>query len=334
MDPRQPGLRSGGMTVNFKTLKSFVTAVDAKSLSAAAHQLRVAQPALSQHIASLEEHFKHRLLNRSNAGVTPTRAGSELYRHAQIILSHLDQVERELTSRSDASFIAGAVSVGLATYSTASILSMPLLQAVRREYPDISLFINDNFGLVLSEMVMTGRMDMAIIYAAGPMKGVTLQPLLTEDLCLIAPPGMQLPAGSDETIALRSLADMDLLLPSRTHFLRRLIDEAFSRIGVVPRITAEIESAATLRQAIEAGVGATILPSASAHASSVATRPLIRRIVEPGLQATVSLCVPDHLPMSDQARAVLDILKRQIDDLFVDGRLVGIRAPEPDATPR
>lgn len=322
------------MTVNFKTLRSFVTAVDAKSLSAAAHQLRVAQPALSQHIASLEEHFKHRLLNRSNAGVTPTRAGSELYRHAQIILSHLEQVERELTSRSDASFIAGAVSVGLATYSTASILSMPLLQAVRREYPDVSLFINDNFGLVLSEMVMTGRMDMAVIYAAGPIKGVTLQPLFTEELCLIAPPDLRLPPGSDEAVALRSLADMDLLLPSRTHFLRRLIDEAFARIGVVPRITAEIESAATLRQAIEAGVGATILPSASAHATSVAAQLVIRRIVEPGLQATVSLCVPDHLPMSDQARAVLGILRKQIEDLFADGRLVGIRAPEPDATPR
>ena len=322
------------MTVNFKTLRSFVTAVDAKSLSAAAQQLRVAQPALSQHIASLEEHFKHRLLNRSNAGVTPTRTGTELYRHAQIILSHLEQMERELASRSESSFISGPVSVGLATYSTASILSMPLLQAVRREYPDISLFINDNFGLVLSEMVMTGRMDMAVIYAAGPMKGVTLQPLFTEALCLIAPPGLPLPPGSDTAVALRALADIDLLLPSRTHFLRRLIDEAFARIGVAPRITAEIESAATLRQAIEAGVGATILPSASARESSHAAPLVVRPIAEPALQATVSLCVADHLPMSDQARAVLEILRQQIGTLFADGRLVGIRAPEPQAAPR
>ena len=38
----------------------------------------------------------------------------------------------------------------------------------------------------------------------------------------------------------------------------------------------------------------------------------------------------DHLPMSDQARAVLEILRTQIDALFADGRLVGIRAAEPD----
>jgi LysR family nitrogen assimilation transcriptional regulator len=315
------------MTVNFKTLKSFVTAVDAKSLSAAAHQLSVAQPALSQHIASLEEHFKHKLLVRSNSGVTPTPAGSELYRQARIMLGHLEQAESELTERSDASFVAGAVSVGLATYSTASILSMPLLQSVRREYPEVNLFINDNFGLVLSEMVMTGRMDMAIIYAGSPMKGVTLQPLLTEALFLIAPAGLQLPPTDDQTIALRALAGIDLLLPSRMHFLRRLVDEAFARIGVVPRIRAEIESSETLRQAIEAGMGATILPAALADFSSAANVPAIRRIVDPGLQATVSLCVPNHLPMSDQAKAVLDILRAQIDELFATGRLPGISAP-------
>lgn len=321
------------MTVNFKTLKSFVTAVDARSLSAAAAQLGVAQPALSQHIASLEEHFKLKLLNRSNAGVAPTAAGNELYRHAQIMLSHLEQVERELMNRTDESFISGPVSIGLATYSTASALSMPLLQAVRSTYPGVNLFINDNFGLVLSEMVMTGRLDMAIIYAGSPMKGLTLQPLLTEDLFLIAPPGMALEQQDGQSIALRALAGVDLLLPSRMHFLRRMVDEAFARVGVMPNIRAEIESAETLRQAIQAGVGATILPSALADFPPAANPPVIRRIVEPGLQATVSLCVPDHLPMSDQARAVLEILRQQIGKLFEAGRLEGIRAPEAASAP-
>lgn len=322
------------MTVNFKTLKSFVTAVDAKSLSAAAQQLNVAQPALSQHIASLEGHFKRKLLVRSNAGVRPTSAGAELYRQAQIMLGHLDQLERDLANRVDVSAISGPVSVGLATYSTASILSMPLLKAVRNQYPEVSLFINDNFGLVLSEMVMTGRMDMAVIYAGSPMKGVTLQPLLTEDLFLVAPTGFPLPQTDDQTIDLRSLASIDLLLPSRTHFLRRLVDEAFARAGVVPNIRAEIESSETLRQAIEAGIGTTILPAALADFSSATHMPAIRRIVEPDLQATVSLCVPNHLPMSEQAKAVLDILRAQIADLVATGRLPGIRAPaEPQPSP-
>src|SRR5207245_5872009 len=129
------------MTVNVKALKGFVTAVDAKSLSAAAHQLRVAQPALSQHIASLEEHFKHKLLVRSNAGVTPTPAGAELYRQAQVMLGHLDQLERDLANRIDASAIPRPASLGLATYTTASVLSLPSPQAVRSKYPEATLLI-------------------------------------------------------------------------------------------------------------------------------------------------------------------------------------------------
>jgi LysR family nitrogen assimilation transcriptional regulator len=313
------------MSVNFKTLHSFVTAVDARSLSAAAQQLHLAQPALSQQIAGLERHFNQKLLTRSSSGVTPTNAGSELYRHAQLILSHLEQAEREVSGRTES--ITGNVSVGLATYSTTSTLSTPLLMAVRSKYPHVSLFINESFGLVLSEMVMTGRLDMAIIYASSPMKGVKLEPLLTEELFLIAPPGTVVPERADGTIPLASLESMDMLLPSRTHFLRRLIDDQCAQAGINLHITAEIESAATLREAIEAGLGATILPAALASTFQDSSRPIIRRLVEPGIQGTVSLCVPDHLPMTEHASAVLGILRSLVNDLFEVERYAGVRAP-------
>jgi LysR family nitrogen assimilation transcriptional regulator len=101
------------MSLNFKTLKSFVTAVESMSVSAAANALGVAQPALSQQIASLESHFKQKLLLRSSAGVTPTAAGRELYRHAVQILAQLEQAESDVARKGDT--IAGTVSVGLAT---------------------------------------------------------------------------------------------------------------------------------------------------------------------------------------------------------------------------
>lgn len=315
------------MSVNFKTLRSFVTAVETKSLSAAALQLHLAQPALSQQITSLELHFKQKLLTRSSTGVKPTSAGSDLYRHAQLILSHLEQAEREVSSRKDV--ISGNVSVGLATYSTTSTLSTPLLMAVRRQYPDINLFINDNFGLVLSEMVMTGRIDMAIIYAANSMKGVRLTPLLMEDLFLIAPPGSRLPDPGSKTIALAAVDGMSMLLPCRTHFLRRLIDSHCAQSGIVPHVTAEIESASILREAIEAGLGATILPAALASTFCGPDRPVVRRIVEPSIQTTVSLCVSDHLPMTEHALAVLNILQSLISELVDAQPYSGIHVPEP-----
>lgn len=313
------------MTVNFKTLRSFVTAVDIGSLSAAAQALKMAQPALSQQIASLESHFQQKLLLRSNTGVVPTAAGWALYRHAQLLLDQLEQAERELARQGGG--IAGTVSVGLATYSTTSILSTPLLKAVRERYPDIQLFINDNFGLVLSEMVMTGRMDMAIIYAPRQLAGVTLEPMLVEELFFIAPPGTTLPIGCDEEIPLAALVGIELLLPGRTHFLRQLIDSAFAQARLQLRVTAEIESAAALREAIEAGLGATILPWALASTFVGPALPVIRRVVEPRIETTVSLCVSDHLPLSEPARVVREILGTLVRELCDVQQGMGIRAP-------
>lgn len=318
------------MSVNFKTLRSFVTAVDTRSVSAAAQALKMAQPALSQQIVSLESHFGQKLLLRSNIGVVPTAAGRELYRHAQLILEQLDRAERDVARHGDA--VSGTVSVGLATYSTTSILSTPLLKAVREKHPGISLFINDNFGLVLSEMVMTGRMDMALIYAPSQLSGVRLEPMLVEELFFIAPPGTELPAGCEEAIPLAALAGMELLLPGRTHYLRRLIDSAFARIQVRPHVTAEIESAATLREAIEAGLGATILPWAVATTFTGPALPVIRRVVEPSIETTVSLCFSEQQPMTEPARAVRGILEALVLDLLGSGRCGGVRTPAA-ATP-
>jgi LysR family transcriptional regulator, nitrogen assimilation regulatory protein len=321
----RPPVDNHRMALNFKTLRSFVTAVDTSSVSAAAQRLKMGQPALSQQIAALEGHFGQQLLLRSNTGVVPTAAGRELYRHAQLILDQLERAEREVARH--ASAVSGTVSVGLATYSTTSILSTPLLKAVRESHPGISLFINDNFGLVLSEMVMAGRMDMAIIYAPSQLAGVRLEPMLVEELFFIAPPGTVLPAGCEEAIPLAALTGMELLLLGRTHYLRRLIDSAFAQAQLQPRVTAEIESAATLREAIEAGLGATILPWAVASTFAGPALPVIRRVVAPSIETTVSLCVPAQQPMSEPARVVRDILGALVRELLDAGRCVGIRAP-------
>lgn len=312
------------MTVNFKTLTSFVRAVDCKSLSAAAQQLHIAQPALSQQISLLEAHFQRKLLIRSNVGVTPTDAGRELYRHAVTMLKQLEAAEFEVP-RTD-NVVKGTVSVGLATYSSVSVLAAPLLRRVRAEYPHINLFINDNFGLVLSELVMSGSMDMAVIYGTPSVRAVKVQPLLLEELFLIAPPGAEFAAEPGEGVPLRSLAGTELLLPGRMHLLRQLIDKSFEQVGAVPKVTAEIESLDTLRAAIGEGLGSTILPWAVANTFTGARPPVIRRVVEPTLQATVSMCVPENKQMSDSALAVADMLSQLVRELASSGQAYGIEA--------
>lgn len=311
------------MAINFKTLNSFVKAVDCKSLSAAAQQLHIAQPALSQQISLLESHFKQKLLIRSNVGVTATDAGRELYRHAKLMLKQLDAAEFEVPRT--ANNVQGTVSVGLATYSSVSVLATPLLRRVQQEFPHVNVFINDNFGLVLSELVLSGSIDMAVIYGPPYVRGVKIQPLLVEELFLIEPPHARLKGVNSEPATLASLAQVEFLLPGKTHLLRQMIEKAFLDVGLKPKITAEIESIATLRDAIEAGLGSTILPWAVANTFTGFSAPIIRRVIDPTLQATVYLCTPENKTLSDSALAVADILSQLVRELSSSGQAYGIQ---------
>lgn len=275
--------------------------------------LEIAQPALSQHIASLEAYFKQKLMIRSSNGIVPTEAGYTLYRHAQAILRQLDQARREVSQSSGS--LKGHVSVGLSTYSGATTFAIPLLSAISDRHPDMVLSINDSFGHVLSELVSLGRMDMALIYSFGPIKGVKLTPLFREEFMLVSRRDCKLGEHPYDLVPLSAMENVKLLLPGGYHFLRRLIEMSFAHARIVPRVAAELESIETLRAALEAGLGATIVPSSAARLLASSESLAVRRLTRPVVQATMSLCVSDHLPLSEAAEVVHDILLKLSTDM-------------------
>ncbi|MER5182347.1 nitrogen assimilation transcriptional regulator NAC [Streptomyces sp. NPDC002896] len=299
-----------------RRLYSFVKIVDAGSITRAADILHIAQPALSQQLSALEVQFKQQLLIRSKRGIAPTEAGRALYRHAQLILRQVELAHAAVDVLGRAP--AGNVSVGLAPYSMGAALALPLLTSVRERYPDILLHINENFGGVISEAIMTGRMDMAFIYGAGPLRGVQFEPLRTEDLFLIAAPGgAALPGEGDVT--LEELADVGLLLPSRIHTIRQVVDAAFQQASLEPRVVGEIESVLTLVSAVGADLGATVLPWSAARAILDVRNLVVRRIVNPTIHVKLSLCTSDSQPLSEPALAVHDLFHELITDFSESG---------------
>lgn len=284
-----------------RRLYSFIKIVDAGSITRAADILHIAQPALSQQLSALEAQFGQQLLIRSKRGVAPTEAGRALYRHAQLILRQVDLAHAavEVSGRAP----AGSVSVGLAPYSMGAALALPLLKSVRERYPDILLHINENFGGVISEAIMTGRMDMAFIYGAGPLRGVQFEPVRSEGLFLIG----AMPHGGEGEVALEELAEVPLLLPSRIHTIRQVVDSAFQQAALRPNLVGEVESALTLVNAVDADLGATVLPWSAARAILDVRSLAVRRIVNPVIQVKLSLVTSDNQPLSEPALAVHDL---------------------------
>ena len=105
----------------------------------------------------------------------------------------MDQAELEITTSDEG--VSCFVSVGLAPLSLGSLVATQLVKAIHERPPGVILHINENVGGVISEMIMAGKMDIALIYNPGGMPGVSFDPVQTEELHFVsaAPPGKSRP---------------------------------------------------------------------------------------------------------------------------------------------
>jgi LysR family transcriptional regulator, nitrogen assimilation regulatory protein len=303
-----------------RQLQYFVAIVDFGSLSKAAVQLRIAQPALSQQMTTLEGELGRQLLVRNSRGVKPTAAGLRLYRHARLILRQLEQLRLEVGDQT--LDLAGSVAIGLPT-TTATVLAAPLLVAVRQLYPNIKLQIFESLSGYLTELLMNNRLDCAVLFRDSAVKGLSLEPLVEEDLFLVT--CAEAPLAAQPKCSIRDLAAMPLVLPSIAHDLRLLTELAFMRLGIKLNVVADVDSLPTLREIARLGVAVTILPR-SAIASSEAAAGLISvLLVDPGITRPVALCYPEGLPKRPAVEAVASTLKKTIVNLISKGKWTGVR---------
>lgn len=293
--------------MNIRRLEAFTKVVDLGSVTRAASVLNIAQPALSQQIIALEATFGVQLLDRSPSGVTATEAGKVLYRHARKIMAELEEARRSVLEKEGG--LSGNVAVGLAGWSSASLLGPALIREVRERYPRIRLQVCDSFLIRLSEMVLNGQLDLAVLYGDRPARGLEYIALGEERFHIAAPPGL-LPKTGD-VIGHETLATLPLVLPIRQSFARLMVERACESVGREPDITVEVFSWNNLIAALEAGCGATVLPREVAAAVARRTELEIRPLEDTMAMPTV-MCIPDSEGLSDAAFAVYRIVDRLV----------------------
>lgn len=292
-----------------RKLAYFVKIVDSGSITKAAAALHVAQPALSQQVSALENDLKQRLLIRSKQGVEPTAAGHTLYRHAQSILRLVEQARKDVAASGAAP--SGRVSIAIAPYSMASSLAPEIISEVSRRYPDIVVHLTEIFGGVLSEAIKNGRLDMALIYEPGPIRGVRFTTMIVEDLHLVCNRSAEIGEG-DSTVTLAEASALGMFLPEKNHTLRQIVEKGLLDNDLELRLVSEVESVPSLIRLIRANLGATILPKSAADALFPDEDFKVVRIIEPALQSKIALCTPDHEPLSEAASAVLILMKEML----------------------
>lgn len=177
----------------FTTMATFVRVAQLGSLSAAARDLGLTQPAVSQQVAALERRLGVRLLNRSTRRLALTEAGERYHAQARRILEAVAEAEDGLAEASDA--LSGSLRVHAPAGLGQAHLA-PILIGFQRRHPDLSveLIADDRYADLIGEGV-----DVAIRLGALASPGLVARRLATLRRILVAAPGYVAAQGSPET---------------------------------------------------------------------------------------------------------------------------------------
>jgi LysR family nitrogen assimilation transcriptional regulator len=304
--------------MDLKQLTYFVHVAEMGSFSKAAAALSVAQPALSRQVRNLEQQLGSALLYRNGRGVSLTEAGAAFFRRVKVILDDLDRARQEVGEL--AGMPGGTVVLGTPP-TVSQVMVTPLIKRLRERYPQISLQVHEAFSGFVNEWLASGRLDVAVLYNAPRTRHLQTERLLRETLFLVTAPSR--PEAGDGGIELSALEGTPLILPSRPHGLRLLIDERAGDTGVVLNVDFEIDALPAIKELVEDGVGATILPFASVYREVRRGRLVAREIQRPALTRTLVLTTSSQRPLTLAARIVVDELKSVVGELVASGAWQG-----------
>ena len=288
--------------MDLRQLRYFTAIVEQGSFSKAAVKLRVAQPALSQHLRHMEDELGVALLHRGTRGVQPTEAGERLLMKARIILAEFAELRDSV--RGEAAAPAGEVRIGLPG-TVSEQFSVPLIEATQERFPDVRIRIAEAMSGFVLDWLRKGEVDLAVIYSTSDPKGLGIHHVLTEELCLFGVPALTvLQTQPGKAVTLGEAAGLDLILPGPGHGLRDQIDEAAADINANVHAAVEIESYAQIKRLAERGLGYGILPRMAVRAQEKAGIFHTWPIEQPSLYRKVYLAYSTERPMTAAARAI------------------------------
>jgi LysR family nitrogen assimilation transcriptional regulator len=305
--------------MDLKQLNYFLCLAREGKMTRAARQLNIVQPALSMQIAKLEKSFGKQLFDRDAHGVSLTPAGETLVLLAGTITKEVDRAKEEM-ARLDGK-ISGRVSIGMITSAAQSTLAASSAK-IAAQYPEIRLLICEGYTDTLIDWVVAGELDVAIVNMPLRKIPLTAHHILDEEMMLACRTGSK--TRIPKTISFNRLEGLDLVIPSRRHGLRMILDNAAAAAGFILEPRLEIDTLSAICEIVATTEMVTVLPGIALAALLSAGRIRAQMISRPAISRSVSWVTNPRRIVSGATAAVIEIIS---DDLTqaakAASRLVG-----------
>ncbi len=229
--------------MTMRHLKIFIEVVETGKMSAAAKNLYITQPSVSQAVHELEEHYHTLLFQRYAKKLYITDNGKLLYTYAKQLSSQFDQMEENmLTRKRREKFRLGAtVSVG------GSILS-PVVRQFRSRFPDLDVYAFVGNSQEIEERLLDMDLDAGIIEGFVKSPDLVTIPLL-EDPLVLACSGEH-PLAARDTLYIDDLQEQEFVIRESGSGTRELLDRFLGSHGIHITVTFEVHTPDAIKNAL------------------------------------------------------------------------------------
>ena len=236
-----------------RQLDTFMEVARTESVSRAAENLHVTQPAVSMQVRQLEESLGLPLLEMTGRRVRLTEAGREVERCAAAALARLKELD-DLTAA-----YRGLKSgrVDLAVVSTAKYFMPMLLMRFRKHFPDIAITLQIHNRESMMRLLARNEIDLVIMGRAPDGLDCSSTEFATNPMGVVCAPDH--PLSRRRGAAMSVLDGQDFVAREQGSGTRSTMDLVLAEQGVAPRIVMEMPSNETIKQAVMAGMGMSFL---------------------------------------------------------------------------
>jgi LysR family nitrogen assimilation transcriptional regulator len=303
--------------IEIRELRSFVHIARVGSVSRAAAELYIAQPALSRQIAKLEAELGTPLFVRYGRGVRLTSAGAQLLERAEMIINFVAQTSEQVRASSDR--LSGHIALGLPP-AVGVWVSAPIVEAFRERWPAVALHMREGLSSSLQEWLLDRRVDLAIVYNQPPLEAFDVLPLCSEAMVIVGPPGDTLiQQRGGEPLRIRDLAELPLIVPGFPHANRRVLEQAAVQHGVHLRIVLEVDSVTLTKALVRRGLGYSLLTYTAIQEEVERGELQALPIERPAIRSTVALATLREQRASRLVRTMSDVVAEKLHDLATTG---------------
>lgn len=237
--------------LTLKHIKIFIAVCETGSMTAAAKELFIAQPAVSFAIAELENYYGQKFFDRISNRLYITQAGQTLLEYGRKIVTLFDEMDSEVRHLN----IGGTLRIGFGNSFGGEFLHR-IVHRVQAKCAQANIQVSVSNSAIVESMLLDGKLDIALIEGPVVNKSITSLKITSSKALFICPPDHP---WNNQTISADELNGSSFVMWERGFTERNLLEKMLQTHKLKGNFVWQSSSLESIISAVESGIGISVI---------------------------------------------------------------------------